>query len=167
MTDAPDRKPARVMHAAEIEAASGTFSHPWNPSSEMHGAMLGRPCGLARTGVNLITIPPGKEAFVYHAHLHEEEWLYILSGRAVLDDGDLHHELGPGDFAAFPTPAQAHQLRNPFDTPVVYLTGGEHAELDIADYPRHGKRLVRVGQRAAVYDLASGEAMPYPGVDKL
>src|SRR5687768_4447018 len=111
MADA-DRKPAHILRAAEIEATSGTFSHPWNERSEMRGAMLGRPAGLTRTGLNLITIPPGKEAFVFHAHLHEEEWIYILSGRATIDDGDRQHEVGPGDFIAFPTPSQAHQLRN-------------------------------------------------------
>lgn len=162
-----DRKPAKVIRAAEITAQSQSFTHPWNPSSEMRGAMLGRPAGLERTGLNLITIPPGKEAFTYHAHLHEEEWLYVLSGRAMVDDGDGHHELGPGDFIAFPTPSQAHQLRNPYDEPVVYLTGGENCELDVVDYPRLGKRMVRIGGRATVYDLEAGTRFPFPGIEKL
>jgi uncharacterized cupin superfamily protein len=164
---ADDRKPAAVFRAADIEARAVAFTHPWNPRSEMRGAFLGRPAGLKRTGVNLITVPPGKESFTYHAHLHEEEWLYILSGRAVIDDGDAQHEVVAGDFVAFPTPSQAHQLRNPYDEPVVYLTGGEASEQDVADFPRLGKRLVRIGERCVVYDLESGTQFPFPGIEKL
>ena len=165
---ADEKKFAHIIRAADVEVRSQTFSHPWNEKSEMQGAQLGLPAGLKRTGVNLITVPPGKEAFCFHAHLHEEEWIYILSGRAVIDDGEEHqHEVGAGDFIAFPTPAHAHQLRNPFDAPVTYLTGGETAEFDVADYPRLGKRLVRIGMKAVVYDLASGTTMPHPGIEKL
>ena len=164
---ADEKKSAHIIRASDIEVRSQTFSHPWNDSSEMHGAQLGLPAGLHRTGINLITIPPGKEAFCFHAHLHEEEWVYILSGRAVVDDGDEKHEIGEGDFVAFPTPSRAHQLRNPFDHPVTYLTGGERAEIDVADYPRLGKRLVRIGMKAVVYDLENGTAMPHPGIEKL
>jgi uncharacterized cupin superfamily protein len=162
-----DRKPAKVIRAAEIAESSQSFTHPWNTNSEMHGAMLGRPAGLVRSGVNVIRIPPGKESFVFHAHLHEEEWIYILSGRAIVDSGETSHEIGPGDFVAFPTPSEAHQLRNAFTEDVVYLTGGENAAYDIADYPRLGKRLVRVGTRATVYDLANGTEFPFPGIEKL
>ncbi|HVV84920.1 MAG TPA: cupin domain-containing protein [Kofleriaceae bacterium] len=162
-----ERKPAVVMRAAEVEAHATPFVHPWNPKSEMRGAFLGRPAGLRRTGINLIRVPPGKESFTYHAHLHEEEWLYVLSGRAIVDSGDAQHEVGPGDFVAFPTPSQAHQLRNVFDEEVVYLTGGEHAELDVTDFPRLGKRVVRLDTAHAVYDLDDGEPMPVPGVDEL
>jgi uncharacterized cupin superfamily protein len=160
-------KPARIQRAAEITAQSQSFTHPWNPNSEMHGAQLGRPGGLVRSGINVIRVPAGKEAFTFHAHLHEEEWIYILSGRALLDLGDESHELGAGDFVAFPTPSQPHQLRNPFDADVVYLTGGESADFDVADYPRLGKRMVRVGMRATVYDLETGQPFPYPEVERL
>jgi uncharacterized cupin superfamily protein len=167
MLGAMERKPAKVLRAADLAASSQTFTHPWNPRSEMRGAMLGRPSGLSRTGVNLITVPPGKESFTYHSHLHEEEWIYVLSGRAIVDAGDDHHELGPGDFIAFPTPSVAHLLRNPYAEDVVYLAGGERSEFDVADYPTHGKRMVRLGDHATVYELETGAAFPFPGVEKL
>jgi uncharacterized cupin superfamily protein len=160
-------KPAVVLRAAEIEARSAPFAHPWNPASEMRAAFLGRAAGLARTGINVIRVPPGKESFTYHAHLHEEEWLYVISGRAIVESGDVQHEVGAGDLVAFPTPSQAHLLRNVFSEDVVYLSGGEHAELDVADFPRLGKRLVRIGERSTVYELDSGAALPFPGIDTL
>ncbi len=161
------RKPARIVHAPEVEAQTRTFTHPWNPRSEMRAAWLGGSAGLTRTGVNLLRLPPGNESFTYHAHLHEEEWIYLLSGRAVLDDGDAHHELGAGDFVAFPTPSQPHQLRNPFDADVVYLSGGERAHIDVADFPRLGKRVVRIDGRAVVYELDSGTPFPFAGFELL
>jgi uncharacterized cupin superfamily protein len=164
------RKPARIIPAAEIEAQTRSFIHPWNPrppGTEMRAAWLGGPAGLARAGLNLFRLPPGGESFVYHAHLHEEEWIYLLSGRAVLDAGDAPHELGPGDFVAFPTPSQPHQLRNPFDDDVVYLSGGERAPFDVCDFPRHGKRVVQIGERATVYELDSGAPLPFPGFEQL
>ena len=161
------RKPARVIRAAEAAASGGTFSHPWNPSSEMHGAMLGRVAGLERTGVNLIRVPPGKESFTLHAHLHEEEWVYLLSGHAVVESGGAVHEVAAGDFIAFPTPSEPHVLRNTSGEDVVYLTGGERAPFDVADFPRDGKRMVRIGERATVYDLAGGAAFPFPGIEEI
>jgi uncharacterized cupin superfamily protein len=161
------RKPARVLRASEIAAAARPFTHPWNPHSAMRASWLGHAASLARTGVNLLTVPPGNESFTYHAHLHEEEWIYILSGRAVIDDGDAQHEVGAGDFVAFPTPSQPHQLRNPFETDVVYLSGGERAAFDVADFPRYGKRLVRIGDKATVYDLGNGSRFPFPDIEPL
>lgn len=159
------RKPARVVRADEVDAQSRTFSHPWNPRSEMRAAWLGGGSGLTRTGVNLLRLPPGNESFTYHAHLHEEEWIYVLSGRAVIESGSLTHEIAAGDFIAFPTPSEPHLLRNTSTEDIVYLTGGERAQFDISDFPRDGKRLVRIGERATVYELSSGSAFPFPGVD--
>jgi len=159
------RKPARIIRAAEAAAATGTFQHPWNPRSEMHGAILARAAGLERCGLNLIRVPAGKESFIYHAHLHEEEWIYILSGRATVECGDAVHEVAAGDFVAFPTPSEPHLLRNTSGEDVVYLTGSERAALDVSDFPRDGKRMVRVGERATVYELASGAPFPFPGVE--
>lgn len=129
------------------------FQHPLNPRSELHGHLLGRLAGLTRTGVNLVQLPPGKESFVYHSHEGEEEWVYILSGRGVAEIGDAEYEVGAGDFMGFPTPSVAHHLRNPFAEELVYLTGGETREVEVADYPRLGLRLIRTAQGAHVVPL--------------
>ncbi|MGH8175526.1 MAG: cupin domain-containing protein [Steroidobacter sp.] len=132
-----------LLRAADIAARSQTFSHPWNPKSEMTGYQLAKSTGLKRTGVNLARIPPGKESFVYHAHWQEEEWIYVLEGRGVARIDDVDYEVGAGDFMAFPTPGVAHHLTNPFDQELVYLMGGENRDTDIADFPDLGKRMFR------------------------
>jgi uncharacterized cupin superfamily protein len=154
MQDRPE-----LLRAADIAAKSASHSHPWNPKSEMTGAQLGRLAGLERTGVSLARIAPGKESFVYHRHEREEEWIYILSGTATaeIDGGD--YEVGPGDFMGFPTPSVAHHLRNTGDEDLVYLMGGENRDAEIADFPKLGKRMVRIGETVEIYDLA--DAKPF------
>jgi uncharacterized cupin superfamily protein len=69
--------------------------------------------------------------------------------------------VGPGDFMGFPTPSIAHHLRNPFQEDLVYISGGERREMEVADFPRIGKRLVRVGMQVTVYDQAEGKKLSF------
>jgi uncharacterized cupin superfamily protein len=137
------RKPGVVIKAAEIAGKQRSFQHPWNANAEISGARLGVRAGLERAAVNLFRVPAGKESFVPHAHRHEEEWLYILSGRAIVIMDNVEHEVGPGDFIGFPTPSVVHHLRNPFAEDVVYLCGGENLPFEVVDYPEHGRIGVR------------------------
>jgi uncharacterized cupin superfamily protein len=72
-----------LLRAADVAARSQTFSHPWSELSEVTGYQMGKATGLRRVGVNLARIAPGKEAFPYHSHWQEEEWIYILEGRGL------------------------------------------------------------------------------------
>lgn len=158
-----DKPIMNLLRAAEVEAHSQDFSHPWNPASELHGAALSRMTGLKRTGVSRATLPPGKESFVYHSHALEEEWLYILAGRGVATIDGTDVEVGPGDFMGFPAPSVAHTLRNPFDQPLVYLMGGESREAEIADFPTLNRRTVRIGKKVEVYPLDAGVSFEFSG----
>jgi uncharacterized cupin superfamily protein len=154
-----DEKKPNLLRAAEIAQRIRTYSHPWNPNSSLAGVGLGRAAGLKRTGVNWARVPPGKESYVYHLHHREEEWIYILSGRGIAEIDGAEHAVGPGDFMGFPTPSVGHHLRNPFEEDLVYLMGGENLDFEVADYPRHGKRMVRRQREMEVYDLADGKPM--------
>ncbi|MGZ5131294.1 MAG: cupin domain-containing protein [Caldimonas sp.] len=146
-----------ILRKAEIAAKASTFSHPWNPRSEISGTWLGRLGGLSRTGVSLGRLAPGKESFAYHLHHLEEEWLYILSGRALASIDGNDYELAAGDFVAFPTPSVAHNLANPFDEELVYLMGGEHRNEEVADFPTLDRRMVKLGGKVAIYKLSDGK----------
>lgn len=152
-----------VPHPLIVRASERTpeneskASHPQNPNSEIHGWMLAKRVGLKRTGLNLMRVPPGKESFVYHSHRFEEEFVFVLSGRAVMEIDGQEHELGPGDFVGFPTPSAAHHLKNPFSEDVVYLSGGENREFEVADFPRLDKRMVRAGNDVTIFPLAAAE----------
>ena len=147
-----DRPNLYLLRAAETRQHAQSFSHPWNPRSEIVGTQLARMVGLKRTGVSLARIAPGKESFVYHSHQTEEEWIYILSGRATARIDGVEYEVAAGDFMGFPTPSVAHHLTNNSTEELVYLMGGEHREIEIADFPDLGKRMVRRGSEMQVYD---------------
>jgi uncharacterized cupin superfamily protein len=154
-----DKPSLNIVRAADIAAHSQQFSHPWNASSEMHGTQLARSVGLKRTGVNFIRVPPGRESYVYHSHYNEEEWLYILAGRAIALIDDVEYEVAAGDFVGFPVPSVAHLLRNPGPEDLVYLSGGENREYEVAEFPKLGKRMVRRGQHVDIYDIADARPM--------
>jgi len=146
-----------LLRAADIAKKRETFNHPWNPKSEITGTHMSGLAGLKRTGVSLVRIAPGRESFAYHLHHREEEWIYVLSGRGVAQIDGSDYEMHPGDFVAFPTPSVAHNMTNPFDEELVYLMGGESVDYEIADFPALGKRMVRMGDKLDIYDLADGK----------
>ena len=89
-------------------------------------------------------------------HHYEEEWIYVLSGRALATIDGEHYEMSAGDFVAFPTPSVAHQMANPFEEDLVYLMGGETLDHEVADFPELGKRMVRTGGEISIYNLDDG-----------
>jgi len=146
-----------LIRADEVKAAESSVSHPWNLKSLLRGTHLSKLGGLQRAGVSIVHIPGGHESFAYHAHHREEEWVYVISGRGIAEIDDAEYQVGPGDFLAFPTPSVAHHLRNPFPEDLVYLMGGENRDFDVADFPRLGKRMVKLNGEPVIYDLDAGK----------
>jgi uncharacterized cupin superfamily protein len=147
-----------LIKADEVAEGAGSFSHPWNPNSEIIGTRLSTLVGLQRTGVSLVRIPAGKESFIYHSHYREEEWIYLISGRGVAEIDYEEYEVAAGDFMGFPTPSVAHHLRNPYDEDLVYLMGGENLDVEIGDFPRLGKRMLKRGQDVEVYEASDARS---------
>ena len=154
---APRKGSPFLLKAADMAKLQEKGAHPWNPNSELIGVRMGAALGLKRTGVSFVRVPVGKESFVPHAHACEEEWVYVLYGQGVAWIDGAEHEIGPGDFMAFPTPSVAHHLRNSGYEDLVYLMGGEHREVEIADFPTLGRRMVRVGADVTIDDRAAGQ----------
>lgn len=159
-----DKPSLNIVRAEDIAAHAQQFSHPWNPQSDMHGTQLARSVGLKRTGVNFMRIPAGRESYVYHSHRYEEEWIYVLEGRAIALIDGTEYEVRAGDFIGFPTPSVAHLMRNPGPGDLVYLAGGENREFDVAEFPLLGKRMVRMGQQVDIYD--ADDAKPFGPLDQ-
>ena len=151
----PDDARKLLWKADELQAQERAVTQRLNPNSHLLRTGLSRLAGLQRAHVSLGRIPPGKDSFAYHAHMVEEEWVYVLSGRGMADIDGKQYEVGPGDFMGFPTPGIAHLLRNPFREDLVYLMGGESQPLEVIDYPKLGKRyLLMPGQKGvAFYEL--------------
>ena len=159
----PKNDAEKFIVRAATDPNGQTFQHPFNPHSEVHIRPLSRLTGMSRLGVSQARVPPGKESFIYHTHHCEEEFIYILSGRGVAEIGDQEYEVAAGDFMAFPTPSVGHHLRNPFDEYLVYLTGGENRSVEIADFPRIGKRMYRTEEAIDIVDHEHIQDWPLNG----
>jgi uncharacterized cupin superfamily protein len=149
-------QPSRVLwKAEELRAHERAFSQRLNPNSLLIGTGMSRLAGMQRAHVSIARLPPGKDSFAYHAHLLEEEWVYILAGTGIAEIDGVDYPVGPGDFMGFATPSVPHLLKNRGQDDLVYLMGGEDRPLDVIDYPHLGKRylLKSTPQGTEFYEL--------------
>jgi uncharacterized cupin superfamily protein len=131
---------------------------PWEEYShgERFGTrvrQLGEFGGCSHVGVCMEEIAPGRQAYVAHYHMLEEEHVLILAGRPTLRLGAGTHELGPGSYVCFPAGQKAgHALVNATDETVRYLIVGERNPHEVTvhtDTGRVGVRLTGEGYRKA------------------
>ena len=156
----PARHPP-LLRAAEIQAIPEEARvHALDPTSVRHTRSLGDAVGLATIGVHLVRLKSGKTSSVYHFHHHDEEWIYILSGRGMAEIGDEKSEVGPGDFMGFVAGSLPHSLTNPNPEDLVYLVGGNRLPFDVCDYPRIRKRRYRVNGKS---EFVSWESLEEAG----
>ncbi len=144
-----------LWRAGEIAPTLRPFTQRLNPNSLFRAAALSRLAGMSRAHVSLVRLPPGKDSFAYHAHLLEEEWIYILSGRAIAEIDGKSTEVTAGDFMGFATPSVPHLLRNTFEEECSYLMGGEDKAIDVLTYPKDDKRylLMQTEKGTEFYEL--------------
>ena len=132
---------ATLLTAAAIAALpEHARQHAFNPNGVRHTKSLGDACGLKRIGVHLVRLEAGRESTEYHRHVHDEEWIYILSGRGMAEIGGRKSEVNAGDFMGFVAGSAPHTMANPFKEDLVYLVGGTRHAYDVVDYPRRGIR---------------------------
>ncbi|MEZ4438330.1 MAG: cupin domain-containing protein [Polyangiaceae bacterium] len=146
--------PKHLVRAALADDAS-CIVHPKNARSEIWMTRLSDQTGLTRVGVNLGRIAPGKEAFVPHAHLHQEEWVFVVAGRGIALIGEERHPIGPGDFLGYPCDGTVHQLINDGAEDLVVLQGSERVAGDVGLFPTLGAigiPMPHEGQMAYVED---------------
>ena len=146
-----------LIRAGDESEGVHRVQHPWNDKSDITMNELARRTGMSRAIVKHAVIPPGKEGFVYHAHHRDEEWVYVLSGAGTAEIDGADYPIAAGDFLGFPIPPDgpsvAHHLRNTGSEDLVMLMGGEAHAVEIADFPKLGKRKVLAHGKVQVVDL--------------
>jgi len=131
-----------VADLPEINRDSGAWGGMYKtltPSMRPRGGSL---------GVNHMRVPPGHAAVPFHYHQSEDEVFFVLSGRGVLRYGEELIDIRPGDCISCPAGTRnAHQIANPHDEDLVYLSIGPYDPHEVCRYPDSGKVMVRSEQQ--------------------
>lgn len=110
-------------------------------SSQLQGRqkrVLGDLFGLGNFGVNLTRLAPGAVSALLHAHLRQDEFIYVLEGRPTLQTSAGRTLMSPGMCMGFRAGSGlAHCLLNETDEEVVYLEVGDRTPDDEVSYPEH------------------------------
>ena len=97
---------------------------------------LGDLFGLTNFGVNHTRLGPGAATALRHAHLRQDEFVYVLEGNPTLVTDAGEETLGPGMCAGFKAGSgDAHHLVNRTSSDVVLLEVGDRTAGDEASYP--------------------------------
>ena len=127
-----DAEHPNVRHADAITPTT----HAHGDTYEATRWALARATGGQQLGCSLYEIPPGKRAWPRHAHLANEEALFILSGTGTLELGDTQTPVRAGTYATLLAgPQHAHRLTNTGDAPLRYLCVSTMREPDVTLYP--------------------------------
>lgn len=132
---------ARVVHKDDLPGESGRYPAPFDAELLSHGRDLGEASGSEAFGVWHETLAPGRRTSRTHAHLREEEAIYVLAGTPTLHllepDGVVTEEvLRAGHFVSFPAgTGLAHSLVNRSEHDVELLVVGERHPGDRCRHP--------------------------------
>lgn len=97
---------------------------------------LGDGFGITNFGVNLTRLRPGASSALRHAHMRQDEFIFVLQAAPVLVTDAGRSVLSPGMCAGFKAgTGDAHHLINQTNEDVVYLEIGDRTAGDEATYP--------------------------------
>lgn len=146
---------------ASVEARTRTiYPQPFAAATEGRAKQaLGNAGGLTQFGVNLTRLAPGAASALKHWHENEDEFVFVLEGEAILEEGDSEVEIRAGEAAAFKAGvATGHRLVNRSDKDVLYLEIGTRAEAERCHYPNDDLAYERINTS---FRFLSKDGTPY------
>ena len=150
-----------LVTAEEIAAMEGLRkSHFLNPNARRVNKSLGDLTGLTGLGIHVIEVEPGCETTEFHAHYHEDEAVFILSGSGTARIGEDRVPVKQGDFLGYRKGGLAHTIENTGSETLRCLVVGQRLDQDVADYPDQGKRIFR--QIGLPWNLVDLDAITEP-----
>jgi uncharacterized cupin superfamily protein len=128
---------AVVAQDVPVRAKPSVYPEPFaSRMARRSKRQLGEVFRLSNFGVNLTTLAPGGSSSLRHAHTKQDEFVYILSGTAILHTDEGRMTLSPGMCAGFKAgTGNAHRLLNETQGDVVYIEVGDRTHGDEASYP--------------------------------
>ncbi|MBL1430077.1 MAG: cupin domain-containing protein [Robiginitomaculum sp.] len=108
---------------------------------------IGPLLGAKNLGCMLTIVPPGKRAFPHHAHLNDDEMMFIIEGQADYRFGEDTYPVKAGDVLGAPPGGAevAHQLINTGNTDLKYLAFSTLSDTMVVVYPDSDKFVVSAG----------------------
>ena len=130
-----------MVHPSDVAAVEGRYPAPFDAEGLGFGRNLGVAAGSRTLGVWHDRLPPGRRSSRPHAHLREEELVYVVEGAPVLRwwaPGHAREEapLRAGHLVAFPAGTGiAHCFHNPGPGDAVLLVVGERRPSERIAFP--------------------------------
>lgn len=151
----PGPRPATVVNLADVEPV--TVERPLVARTRRN---LGVAAGSVATGLQHVTVLPGRAAAPAHCHSLEEEIFVVLDGEGTLELGDERTPVRGGHVVSRPAgTGVSHQFRAG-EQGLTFLAYGTRERGDVCYYPRSHKialRGVGVIARVAELDYWDGE----------
>lgn len=129
--------PGPVVHEDDLE---------WLRESAPDGSALrlrkklAAAAGGREIGTSLYRVPAGQKPWPRHAHLGNEEAIYVFGGSGEVAVGDAVIPLRAGAYVAIRAGAEhAHQIRNTGSDDLVFLCVSTMRHPDVVVYPDSGK----------------------------
>ncbi|HUB12559.1 MAG TPA: cupin domain-containing protein [Acetobacteraceae bacterium] len=131
----PDTSGFDPMTLPESNATG--YPEPYRAANQQRwNRRLGDHAGLTNFGVNLTRIVPGGQSSSRHAHLRQDEFIYVLQGEVVLETNAGAETLQAGMCAGFPAgTGNAHRFLNRSERDVLLLVIGDRTPDDVVTYP--------------------------------
>ncbi|MDE3081034.1 MAG: cupin domain-containing protein [Paracoccaceae bacterium] len=136
-----------VIRKSDVSLEYPTSAHIARGFGEFTAKLYSDDGGLTQFGAFVEVLPPGSRSGNAHWHEHEDEFIYVLEGTLRVCEGDLEHDLLPGDAAAFrANHPVGHFLKNVSSHDVSYLVVGTRAERDVVHLTDEDGVLHRTGK---------------------
>ena len=132
---------AFVVHIDDVPDVEGTYPPPFDAEKLTIYKDLGRAAGSKTLGFGWERLPPGRRSSFTHAHSHDEEFVYVISGSChvrLVEPGAEPREvaLRAGHAVSFPAGTGiAHCFVNHGTEECVLLVVGERRPEDRVFYP--------------------------------
>jgi uncharacterized cupin superfamily protein len=134
LPDAVSPRPAWIVHRDDAPVVTIE-----RPGRQYTMRLLGEAAGGRTTGLQHVSIAPGKHGWPRHCHASDEELFVVLGGSGTVRIGDDEAPVRAGHVVSRPAgTGLAHSFRAATDG-LEYLAYGQNQRNDIAHYPDSGK----------------------------
>lgn len=146
-----DAKVPPAVVATDVPMRTKPSIYPAQFASRVTGRdkrLLGDHFGLKNYGVNLTRLAPRAQSALRHAHSKQDEFVYLLQGKATLVTDEGRTVLVPGMCAGFPGgTGNAHHLINETTEDVIYLEIGDRTPGEDVTYPDDDLQIATIDGR--------------------